>query len=228
MTQRKDEHKEFMTAAAENNAALQLLEVARNRLNKFYQPKLYVGPKRRDLTPEEQIYVNAGGEDPRLAEEAAAAPTGGIAGTGIDLPDSFFVQVKASRRDEPPPPPETGGDYEQKDAGGPTALIDKLKRDLEKDVAEAEFDEEDSQKEYERFMSDSVTKRTADSKSITEKEAQKAELEADLMGATDLKGSKTAELLSTQEYESQLHGSCDFMMQNYDLRKKARPMKWMR
>jgi len=221
-TQRKDEHKEFMTTAAENNAALQLLEVARNRLNKFYQPTLYKGPERRELTPEEKIYVNAGGEDPRLAEEAAAAPTGGTAGTGIDLPDSVFVQVKARSRDQPPPPPETGGDYEQKDASGPTALIDKLKRDLEKDVAEAEFDEEDAQKEYERFMSDSVTKRTADSKSITEKEAQKAELEADLMGAKDLKGTKTTELMSTQEYISQLHGSCDFMIQNYDLRREAR------
>ena len=36
-----------------------------------------------------------------------------------------------------------------------------------------------------RFISDSVTKRMADSKAITEKEAQKAELEADLMGAKD-------------------------------------------
>merc|ERR1719321_1805558 len=174
-TQRKDEHKEFMTAAAENNAALQLLEVARNRLNKFYQPKLYKGPERRELTPEEKIYVNAGGEDPRLAEEAAAAPTGGIAGTGIELPDSVFVQVKARSRDQPPPPPETMEAYSKKDAGGPLALIGRLKRDLERDIKEAEYDEEDSQKEYERFMSDSVLKRTADSKAITEKEAQKAE-----------------------------------------------------
>ena len=38
--QRKDEHKEFVQTAAENNAALQLLEVAKNRLNKFYNPAL--------------------------------------------------------------------------------------------------------------------------------------------------------------------------------------------
>ena len=38
--QRKDEHKEFVQTAAENNAALQLLEVAKNRLNKFYNPTL--------------------------------------------------------------------------------------------------------------------------------------------------------------------------------------------
>ena len=76
--------------------------------------------------------------------------------------------------------------------------------------------------DYEQTMSDSVAKRTADSKSVTEKEAQKAELEADLMGAKDLKKSKTAEFMATQEYITQLHGSCDFLLQNYDLRKEAR------
>merc|ERR1719194_367937 len=79
--QRKDEHKEFVQTAAENNAALQLLEVAKNRLNKFYNPALYKEPERRELTEEERIYVNSGGADPRDAEEAAVAGTG-IAGTG--------------------------------------------------------------------------------------------------------------------------------------------------
>merc|ERR1719197_354870 len=118
--------------------------------------------------------------------------------------------------------PETVDAYTKKDSSGPTALIDKLKTDLEKDMQANEHDEQDSQKEYERFMSDSVAKRTADSKSITEKEGQKAELEADLMAARDIKKTKATELMATQEYIHQLHGSCDFLVQNYDLRKKAR------
>merc|ERR1719389_64452 len=71
-TQRKDEHKEFVASAAENNAALQLLEVAKNRMNKFYNPALYVAPTQRPLTQEEQIYVNSGGADPRIAEAEPA------------------------------------------------------------------------------------------------------------------------------------------------------------
>merc|ERR550537_1232030 len=184
---------------AENNAALQLLDVAKNRLNKFYNPALYKAPKQRELTEEEQIYVNSGGADPRIAENAG--PAGGIAGTGIDNPLAF---VQVAMKDEPPPPPETGDDYERKDAGGPIALIDRLKRDLERDIQANQQDEEEDQKDYEAFMSDSVTKRTADSQAITEQEAQKAELEA------------------TQEYIVQLHGSCDFLIQNFDLRKEAR------
>merc|ERR1719408_1146107 len=125
-------------------------------------------------------------------------------------------------RDAPPPPPETVDAYTKRDSSGPIALIGRLKSDLEKDVQENKHDEEEAQKDYEEFMSDSVAKRTADSKSITEKEAQKAELEADLMGAKDLRKTKVAELMATQEYITQLHGSCDFLLQNYDLRKEAR------
>merc|ERR1719194_305882 len=140
--QRKDEHKEFVQTAAENNAALQLLEVAKNRLNKFYNPALYKEPERSELTEEERIYVNSGGADPRDAEEAAVAGTG-IAGTGVTV----FAQVAAKFRDAPPPPPETVDAYAKKDAGGPTALIDKLKNDLEKDVQAAEMDEKEAQKD---------------------------------------------------------------------------------
>jgi chromosome segregation ATPase len=215
--QRKDEHKEFVQTAAENNAALQLLEVAKNRLNKFYNPALYKEPERRELTEEERIYVNSGGADPRDAEEAAVAGTG-IAGTGVTV----FAQVAAKLRDAPPPPPETVDAYAKKDAGGPTALIDKLKNDLEKDVQAAEMDEKEAQKDYEEFMGDSAKKRATDSKSITEKDSQKAELEGDLQAAKGAKETATKELMALEEYMAQLHGSCDFLIENYDIRKEAR------
>jgi len=213
--QRKDEHKEFVESAAQNNAALQLLDVAKNRLNKFYNPALYKAPERRELTEEERIYVNSGGADPRDAEEAAVAGTG-IAGTGVTV----FTQMKM--RDAPPPPPETAGAYAKKDAGGPTALIDKLKNDLEKEVQAAEFDEKEGQKDYEEFMADSTKKRTTDSKTITEKDSQKAELEGDLQAAKGAKKTSVGELMALDEYMSQLHGSCDFLLDKYDLRKESR------
>jgi len=215
--QRKDEHKEFVQTAAENNAALQLLEVAKNRLNKFYNPTLYKEPERRELTEEERIYVNSGGADPRDAEEAAVAGTG-IAGTGVTV----FAQLASKMRDAPPPPPETMEAYSKKDAGGPVALIDKLKNDLEKDVQAAEMDEKEAQKDYEEFMGDSAKKRATDSKSITEKDSQKAELEGDLQAAKGAKETATKELMALDEYMAQLHGSCDFLLENFDIRKEAR------
>jgi len=217
--QRKGEHKEYVETAAQNTAAVQLLEVAKNRMNKFYNPALYVKPVRRELTEEERIYVNSGGADPRDAEEAAVAGTG-IAGTGI----AVFTQLKMKYGDDaaPPPPPETVDAYAKKDASGPVALIEKLKNDLEKEMQAAEMDEKQSQKDYEEMMADSANQRHTDSKSITEKDAQKADLEGDLQAAKEAKKNAQAEMMALGEYIAKLHGSCDFLLENFDVRKEAR------
>merc|ERR1719399_1061081 len=76
---RKAEHDDYVETLAANTAAKDLLEFAKNRLNKFYNPKLYKAPPKRQLSEEEQITLNMGGT---LAPTAAP---GGIAGTGIGL-----------------------------------------------------------------------------------------------------------------------------------------------
>merc|ERR1719271_84831 len=182
--QRKAEHTEFVETAAQNNAALQLLGVAENRLNKFYNPAAYMPPQRRELTEEERIYVQSGGADPRDAEEAAAKE-GTIAGTGIAV-------LQAA----PAPPPETM-EYKKKDAGGPTALIKKLAHELEM--------EKQAQKDYEEMMGESAAKRAADSKAISEKDEQKAGAEGMLQDAKKEKKSADAEILALGEYMATLH-----------------------
>jgi len=210
---RKAEHEEFVTVAAQNNAAVQLLGVAENRLNKFYNPAAYKPPQRRELTEEERIYVQSGGADPRDAEEAAAAQTG-IAGTGVTV----FQQGGAA----PPPPPATAGAYKKKDAGGPTALIQKLSNELKMEIQANEMDEKNAQEDYEELMAESASKRAADSKTITEKETQKAGLEGELGTAKkDLKATST-DLMSLKEYVADLHGNCDFLLENFEVRKEAR------
>merc|ERR1719460_2847996 len=76
---RKEEHAAFLQMQAENQAATQLIEAAKNKMYKFYNPTMYKAAERRELTEEERIAVTAGAPDPRDAEEATAAP--GIAGT---------------------------------------------------------------------------------------------------------------------------------------------------
>merc|ERR1719238_1426909 len=72
---RKAEHDDYVENLAANTAAKDLLAFAKNRLNKFYNPKLYKASPKRELTEEERITVNNGGT---LAPTAAP---GGIAGT---------------------------------------------------------------------------------------------------------------------------------------------------
>merc|ERR1719231_1734543 len=80
--QRKEEHAESVETLTSDNAAKELIGVAKNRLNKFYNPKLYKAPPKRELSEEESITLNMGGT---LAPTAAP---GGIAGTGV----SAFAQ----------------------------------------------------------------------------------------------------------------------------------------
>merc|ERR1719407_33882 len=48
--QRKEEHEEFTELMASDSAAKEILKFAINRLNKFYNPKLYVAPPKRELS----------------------------------------------------------------------------------------------------------------------------------------------------------------------------------
>merc|ERR1719420_1631404 len=76
---RKEEHDDFVMNLAANKAAKDILGIAKNRLNKFYNPKMYKAPPKRELTEAERITVNNGGT---LAPTAAP---GGIAGTGVTV-----------------------------------------------------------------------------------------------------------------------------------------------
>merc|ERR1719217_210054 len=53
--QRKEEHAEYLETVSLTEAAIQLMGKAKNRLNKFYNPALYVAPKKEELTMEEKI-----------------------------------------------------------------------------------------------------------------------------------------------------------------------------
>jgi len=205
---RKEENEDYTALMAGNTAASQLLKYAKNRLNKFYNPKLYKPPPKRELTEEERIVVNNGGT---LAPTAAP---GGIAGTGIGF----------AQKDAPPPPPKQFGAYKKKgeESNGVIAMIDGLIKDLELEMTEAETDEKNAQEDYEQFMKDSAQKRADDSKAIEDKVANKAELSDDLVKAEAAKGDKTKELMASEEYLGTLHLECDWLMKNFDLRKEAR------
>jgi len=217
--QRKSEHATFLQAQAENQAATQLIEVAKNKLMKFYRPNMYKAPERRTLTEEERILVNSGGVDPRDAEEAAAAQTG-IAGSGVTV----FAQIRSASNAVPPPPPETFGAYQKKDgkSNGVMGLMDNMVNDLKTEHSESEHEEETAQKDYEALMQASQKSRTANAKSITEKESAKSEWADKIENAKTEQASTQDALAKLGEYVAGLHASCDFLVENYSTRKEAR------
>jgi len=198
--QRKDEHAEFEGMMASNAAVIQIIGVAKNRLQKFYNPKLYKAPPKKELTEEERIEQNMGG--------------------------ASFLQVLSKVRDvdAPAPPPEAPGAFKKKGAesGGVMAMMDMMKAEVEKETQEAEFADKDAQGEYEAMVKDAATKRAADSKSIAEKEGVKAEMEVELVKSKDTKKVTTDELMATKQYISELHADCDWLLEKFDIRKEAR------
>merc|ERR1719272_2499226 len=183
-------------------------------MNKFYNPKLYKAPPKRELTEDERITLNMGGT---LAPTAAP---GGIAGTGVTV----FVQLRAHTQNKaaPAPPAAEFGGTKSEESGGVIAMMDSMVADVNKEMQEMEFEEKDSQQEYEKFMSDSADKRADGSKTMADKSGVKADTEAALQKNTEGLAAKGKEAMANAEYISSLHGECDWLISNYDTRKEAR------
>merc|ERR1719350_2026355 len=128
------EHKELM---ASDTAAKELILFAKNRMQKFYNPRLHKAAPERELSAEDRIYANQGGDVP------TDAPSG-IAGTGISALTQMSLQ--SSRRETPAPPPETAAAYTKKsgESGGVLSMMDLLVADLEKDMDTSSVEEKNA------------------------------------------------------------------------------------
>jgi len=214
--QRKEENADYTSLMAGNTAAKELILFAKNRMQKFYNPKLYKPPPKRELTEEERITLNMGGT------LAPTNPPGGIAGTGVS-----FLQIKANTKSSdvaaPPPPPEASfGGKKSEESGGVLAMMDMMVSDLDKEMTAAELEEKDAQGDYEETMKDAADKRAKDSKDLSDKADAKAGMEEEMQASTDaLKASET-ELKAVKDYIQTLHNDCDFLLEYYTERKEAR------
>jgi septal ring factor EnvC (AmiA/AmiB activator) len=205
---RQEENAAYTDNMANNNAAKELIGIAKNRMNKFYNPKMYVAPPKRELSEEDRIAVNMGGTAP-----PTPAP-GGIAGTGV----SAFLS------EAPPPPPEAVGAYKKKgeESTGVIAMMDMLIADVDKEIQEFEVDEKNAQEEYEQMMQDSADKRSIDVATVAEKEEAKADTEAELEHHSGEKISKEGESMAKAEEIAALHQECDWLLKNFEARAAAR------
>jgi len=198
--QRKAEHAEYTTNAALNEAANALLEKAKQRLNKFYNPTLYKAPPKKELSMEDSLYVKAGREE--------------FAG---------LVQIRSHSRVAQAPEVFSGIQQPKREKStGVIALMNMMQSDLQSDMKDAEADEKGAQKEYEDLMTDSAASRAQSAKSITDKEASKAQLETKLQETKEQKALTVESLEDISLTVNHLHTSCDFIMENYDTRKEAR------
>merc|ERR1712174_162929 len=215
--QRKDENAEYKALMASDTAAREVLAFAKNRLNHFYNPKLYKAPPKVELSAGDRVYKSLGNPDDLVT---TAAP-GGIAGTGIAVLAQVFSH---EHRAAPPAPPATWGAYATKseENTGVIAMLDLLSKDLEKEMTEATTEEKDAQADYEQLMKNSAAKRTLDSNALAGKGSSKADTEAELQAHESHKAAEGKDLMATMAYIASLHAECDWLLQYFDVRKEAR------
>jgi len=216
---RKEEHAEATETLATDSAATKLIDIVINRLAEFYTPALHKAAPKAELTEGERIASNFGIEAPTEAP-------GGIANTGITYLQegaTAFVQVSAHRA-APGPEVKSLGAYEKKAAehGGVVALLNTLKSHLSKEMVEVQTEEKNAQAEYEALVAESAAKRAADTKSVMQKEATKAGLEAELQKMGEEKQATAEKAMAKTKFLGSLHLECDWLMANYAARKEAR------
>jgi len=214
--QRQEEHAAYTDLMANNGAAKELIEFAKNRLQKFYNPALHVAARKREPTEEERAIMAAGGE-----VDLTVAPKQ-IAGTQ----QFAFIQLhKAQEEDEakPPPPPETAS-YEKKGqkSNAIMSLMDKLSNDLKNEIKDAEHAEQSAQKDYEELLDDASKTKKATTKAIADKSASKAEIEGKREEAKSEHLTTEEALVACKAYIADLHQSCDFIVANFEARREQR------
>merc|ERR1719281_2013212 len=174
-----------------------LVEKAKNRMQKFYNPTLYKAPPKKEMSMEEKI-MQAGS----------------------------LVQIRRSEFDvAPPPPPETfeGGVVKKSEkSAGVIGLMDMIIKDLGNDMKDAEYEEKTAQKDYAELMADSQAQRAGDTKSLTGKTSSKAEIEGKLMTSKETRAATAQDLKLVGTTIQDLHVSCDFILENHGLRLEAR------
>jgi len=110
----------------------------------------------------------------------------------------------------------------ERGAGGVVAMLDTMIADLDKEIAVTEYEEKDAQKEYVQSMADSKAKRANDAKSVADKEAAKTDLEATLLASKEDQKKTEKKAMTKHKLLQEVHNDCDWLIQNYANRKKAR------
>jgi len=125
---------------------------------------------------------------------------------------------------EPVGPPAPAGFGEYKKAGGAGGVIGMIEqivgeaKQLETDAINAEHD---AQKGYETFVKDTNKSLNEKHRAITDQNAEKAQAEQDhTTASTDLDFAENEQRENEKE-SSDLHGSCDFTIKNFDVRQEA-------
>jgi len=179
---------------------------------------------------EMQVQLKRAGED-REAQNtdfqttvADQRATQNLLTNALNVLKGFYDKKSFLQTQDPagPPPPAGFKTYEKQGAsGGVMGMLEQIIAEAKQLEADAIKGEADAQKAYESFVKDSNKSLDEKSRDLTNKNATKAQAEADLVATQEAKDAQSAEQQHNQNTNADLHKSCDFTMQNFDVRQAA-------
>merc|ERR1719266_1983495 len=120
-------------------------------------------------------------------------------------------------------PPVKFNAYKDNAGASPVmGLIEQIIEDSKKVESEATTSEYKAQADYESFVKDSTALVKQLNEAVVVKNKASATAEAELAEGKGDHEAAVGELESLAAYEADLHGECDFVLKNFDIRQKAR------
>jgi len=142
---RKEEHDDYVATLAANNAAKDLLTFAKNRLNKFYNPKLYKTPPKRELAVMAQVNAHQADRvapppppEANLAYKKSGEESGGV----IAMIDMIVADVDKELQTMEVEEKDAQADYETFMSDASTKRAEDSKFITDKEAAKAETETE--------------------------------------------------------------------------------------
>lgn len=211
-TERKAQNAEFTEFMSSNHAAKEILQFASQRLRKFYQP---------------------GSEEEALLAKRASIKKVGHVVTEAEIMAPLDTTALFKTLDYRLPASAKGGHAHSKkvsllstrinsESNRVIEMIAHLIDDVSKEMTVAQVDEEHAQSVYEDLMADSSKKRATYGKSMTVRESAKAENEESKNSEEAALSGAYKAMKAQGTFTLQLHKECDWLLQNYDLRRNAR------
>jgi len=177
---------------------------------------------------EMQVQLKRAGEDREVqnkefqATVAEQRQTKKLLHAALDVLEGFYGKQSFLQRGQEPAPP--GFDEYKKNAqsGGVMAMIQQIIDDTKAVESEAIRSEEDAQSAYEDFVKDTNASIKSKSKEIVNRSSEKATAETDSVETKEQLQSLKLDMEKLDQYRTELHSSCDFVMKNFDLRQESR------
>jgi len=136
---------------------------------------------------------------------------------------AFLQQQAAQGKSGQAPPPGFGGAYE-KNAGatGVMMMIEGVIKEAETVEKEATAAEQEAQSAYEEFVTNTNEGVDALNRGLAEKAEAKAKADTDMAANTEDLKANLATLNELNDYNGELHVSCDFVLKNFEVRQTSR------